>query len=523
MEANVPINLGDEVALRRFLQRKDMVGGSVTNIYGVDPFSTSGYPEITSEELIALIEARVKEFDDKMWATIDEVNYNLSILIPDANTIIKTVEDELAVTTSTMVSSIKDLAVVAIDEDGSWATAQSVSTLSSNIANNYATATVIANTYATQSAVGAIYGVTVEANGHVSGYKSIATGTNSVFQIYAEQFAISSSNTKEGYSPFQVDTVNHKINMTSDVAINGGLLVSGTIVAAHVAANSITVDKLTSSTSGASLNGGVFALGDGANIAGFGGIGVFESNTAAKFGLIGVGNAGQCGVAAGSCTSNFASGSWNSPSSSYTSHNTYALLASSTIGGVFTNINSGKTISLATSSYAYITGGGASGSFTGGHDALVENTSIPIQGDIVVITGIASKKYFYDTSPTVKLCSTYKAKNVYGVYAQRVSDDHEYPSIVNSDGTIDLEYSTLLSTHYGAVINALGEGQINVCSGGGNIEIGDYICSSSMLGKGMKQDDDILHNYTVAKAMESVDWSIEQGTTKMIACTYHCG
>lgn len=72
-------------------------------------------------------------------------------------------------------------------------------------------------------------------------------------------------------------------------------------------------------------------------------------------------------------------------------------------------------------------------------------------------------------------------------------------------------------------VNSLGEGGINVCSEGGNIEIGDYICSSNTKGKGMKQDDDLLHNYTVAKALEAVDWSKETQTTKMIACTYHCG
>ena len=39
----------------------------------------------------------------------------------------------------------------------------------------------------------------------------------------------------------------------------------------------------------------------------------------------------------------------------------------------------------------------------------------------------------------------------------------------------------------------------------------------------MKQSDDLLHNYTVAKALEAVDWSQESETTKLIACTYHAG
>ena len=55
-----------------------------------------------------------------------------------------------------------------------------------------------------------------------------------------------------------------------------------------------------------------------------------------------------------------------------------------------------------------------------------------------------------------------------------------------------------------------------------DIEIGDYITTSSMPGKGMKQDDDLLHNYTVAKARENVTFS-SPTEVKQIACSYHCG
>lgn len=72
-------------------------------------------------------------------------------------------------------------------------------------------------------------------------------------------------------------------------------------------------------------------------------------------------------------------------------------------------------------------------------------------------------------------------------------------------------------------INALGEGGILVCSDNGNIDNGDYLTSSYTKGYAMKQDDDLLHNYTVAKALEAVDWSKEKSNIKMIACTYHCG
>ena len=77
--------------------------------------------------------------------------------------------------------------------------------------------------------------------------------------------------------------------------------------------------------------------------------------------------------------------------------------------------------------------------------------------------------------------------------------------------------------------NALGEGQILVTDAGGNIETGDYICSSDRYGHGMRQDDDLLHNYTVAKATEALSFDSvpvdpELGYKSiLIACTYHCG
>ena len=82
------------------------------------------------------------------------------------------------------------------------------------------------------------------------------------------------------------------------------------------------------------------------------------------------------------------------------------------------------------------------------------------------------------------------------------------------------------------IINSLGEGAIMVCNINGNLENGDYITTSAIEGLGMKQDDDLLHNYTVAKITQDCDFS--SGTTdvthdgqtykmKLVGCTYHCG
>lgn len=48
-------------------------------------------------------------------------------------------------------------------------------------------------------------------------------------------------------------------------------------------------------------------------------------------------------------------------------------------------------------------------------------------------------------------------------------------------------------------INSVGEGAIWVTNMNGPLESGDYITTSDLPGYGMKQHDDLLHNYTVAK------------------------
>ena len=84
------------------------------------------------------------------------------------------------------------------------------------------------------------------------------------------------------------------------------------------------------------------------------------------------------------------------------------------------------------------------------------------------------------------------------------------------------------------IVNSVGEGGIWICNSNGNVENGDYITSSDYLGYGKKQDDDLLHNYTVAKATMDCDFQldsplyncieIQEGLKiAFIASTYHCG
>ena len=71
-----------------------------------------------------------------------------------------------------------------------------------------------------------------------------------------------------------------------------------------------------------------------------------------------------------------------------------------------------------------------------------------------------------------------------------------------------------------------------VCNVNGNLENGDYITTSAIEGLGMKQDDDLLHNYTVAKITQDENFTSETTDIthngqiykmKLVGCTYHCG
>ena len=56
-------------------------------------------------------------------------------------------------------------------------------------------------------------------------------------------------------------------------------------------------------------------------------------------------------------------------------------------------------------------------------------------------------------------------------------------------------------------INSVGEGAMWVTNINGSLESGDYITTSNVAGYGQRQDDDILHNYTVAKITMDCDFN----------------
>ena len=156
------------------------------------------------------------------------------------------------------------------------------------------------------------------------------------------------------------------------------------------------------------------------------------------------------------------------------------------------------TISLGTVTY---------GAFTGNHPmTLVDKGTRTYQyGELVKVISTSCEEGSHQVEYSSQVTTTANDPAAVGVYALDNAGDaaQRHPDK--------------------SIIYSLGDGHILVCSEGGDIAIGDYISSSNTEGHGMKQSDDLLHSYTVAKATEAVNWAEESGTTKLITCTYHAG
>jgi hypothetical protein len=201
------------------------------------------------------------------------------------------------------------------------------------------------------------------------------------------------------------------------------------------------------------------------------------------------------------------------------------------------SLNQAARIKLASGTgYAYYIVTGVGGPFTGAHDALISKTETIVQGDIVVDVTLVRKATLSDTIFTVTK-STTPNQCALGVFnsgtemfelAPPTALVEGYRTQVNPLGDNDYipipapQFYVYEPTHNQAIINSIGEGQINVCGENGNIAVGDLIVTSSTAGKGMKQADDLVRSYTVAKAREAVTFS-SPTDIQMIACIYVSG
>jgi hypothetical protein len=199
--------------------------------------------------------------------------------------------------------------------------------------------------------------------------------------------------------------------------------------------------------------------------------------------------------------------------------------------------NQAARIKLASGTgYAYYIVTGVGGPFTGAHDALISKTETIVQGDILVDVTLVRKATLNDTIFTVTK-STTANQCALGVFnsgtemfelAPPTALIDGYRVEVNPLGDNDYipipasQFYVYEPTHNQAIVNSIGEGQINVCGENGNIAVGDLIVTSNTAGKGMKQADDLIRSYTVAKAREAATFS-SPTDVQMIACIYVSG
>jgi hypothetical protein len=170
-----------------------------------------------------------------------------------------------------------------------------------------------------------------------------------------------------------------------------------------------------------------------------------------------------------------------------------ATSANVTAADTFISFDSSSAAAIGSVRGTAISGVIGYNTFTGSHYTKIDDRAGLEPNVLLEATG---EKFKDEQNQLVKtrISTTRKSKKIYGVYG----------------GTTETGEDLVL---------ALGTGYIWVVNKGENLEVGDYLISSDVKGCAEKQDDDIDHNYTAAKAMEPVEWK-EGEQKRLIACVY---
>lgn len=313
-----------------------------------------------------------------------------------------------------------------------------------------------------------------------------------------------------------------------------------------ITTNTLFVDRIRNNTSGVFNTFVTFGLGTGSAVGGYNGGGAFTSSNINYNGLLAANTAGGNGIGAGTTATNTIGAAVvgvGYGSSGFSLFRTLGALGNGEEGGSFQHggTNNLQTATAADIRLARYTGGvayafyivtGAAYPFTAGHDGLQLLTEQqPEVGDIMVDVQLIAADNINDSITQMTPSTTANQKGAIGVFVGVAGSDFVPASlghyVAGPKGVMNIfvfkpEYENIYETYRPIAINAIGEGKINVCGQGGDIQIGDLIACSDMAGKGMKQSDDVFHSYTVAKARENVTFS-SPTEVKQIACIYMGG
>jgi hypothetical protein len=181
--------------------------------------------------------------------------------------------------------------------------------------------------------------------------------------------------------------------------------------------------------------------------------------------------------------------------------------------------------------------------FTGQHRNIsLNNFNISQSVGLIMVSigeyknsDMSNKPTINESLPIVTLSSKRNQKSVWGVLSD--SEDLNESSRTYKIGIFVSVFPKTNQDDNRLIINSIGEGGMWVCNINGNLENGDYITTCEIPGHGMKQDDDLLHNYTVAKITQDCTFELNNpnydcvefqfsGSTyrkAFVGCTYHCG
>jgi hypothetical protein len=165
--------------------------------------------------------------------------------------------------------------------------------------------------------------------------------------------------------------------------------------------------------------------------------------------------------------------------------------------------------------------------FTGQHRSFVDNVWTENIKDYVGLIVCANKNAYTSASfntykgnraiqineslPDVRLSNVAYDKSCFGV----ISSGEDPESREDTYGSITIPVPKEKGDTR-TFINSVGEGAIWVTNINGPLESGDYITTSNVVGYGQRQDDDILHNYTVAKITMDCDFNPQIQPVKQI-------
>ncbi|PCK30464.1 hypothetical protein [Pseudoalteromonas piscicida] len=156
--------------------------------------------------------------------------------------------------------------------------------------------------------------------------------------------------------------------------------------------------------------------------------------------------------------------------------------------------------------YALYSQRGIIGPFTGGHEGLIDK-SIQIEaGDLVKDIELVNIADLSNAICTMEPTTQPNDRAVRGIFISRTDLTNQIAALRGYRGFE--RFIEFRDTHDLISFNALGEGVLNICGHGGDIETGDYLCSSAMRGKAMRQaDQNFERPYTIAQARHPITFT----------------